>query len=316
MKVRFSVLDSVITEPIKRGEVVPEGIELEVFHPKTTDANSRDMLELRYDVAEMSIATFVRAVEQGLGLAALPVFGSGRRFVQSGFYFSRSSGPSNLGAIVGRKVGLPQYWISSCMWQRLALKQMYGIEPRDVRWVSVEPERFEGLDVPSGVELCLDAGRTLADLMEAGEIDACLLQGARVAPPDLAAVSVPAYEDAVAAEREYYRKSGILPIVHLTVMRRELAESRPEVVPALLDAYGQAKALAERCPDAVWPLPPIGHDIEGLRQLTGGDPFAYGLSPNRRVFETFLEAALDQGLIARHLSVDELFVDDLPEQYQ
>lgn len=316
MTVRFSVLDSPLTQPIKTGEVTSKAIELEVLHPQTTDANSREMLELRHDVAEMSIATFVKAVEQGLGLAALPLFASGRRFVQSGFYLAERSVLSSLDDLAGHSVGLPQYWISSCVWQRLVLQQVHGIRPEQVRWVSVETERMEGLGAPSDVDLRLEERRSLGELMGAGEIDACLLQGARSAPPDLQAVSVPAYVDCVAAERDYYQMSGVLPIMHLTVIRRDLAEESPATVSALLDLYERAKVIAERRPDAIWPLPPLGHGIEELRRLVGGDPFAYGISPNRRALDAFLDAALAQGLTGRRLGVEELFVANLPERYR
>jgi 4,5-dihydroxyphthalate decarboxylase len=314
MKISYSVMPTVLTEPLLSGEVKPDGLDLEANAAKTTDANSRDMIQLKFDVAEMSVATFSKAVERGLPLVALPVFTSGRRFVQSGFFFSAKADVRSLDQLRGRNVGLPQYWLSSCIWQRTVLQDMYGIAPQDVQWVSDAPERFEGVTPPPGVGLRLETGRNLAELAGDGSIDALLMPQGPL-PPPLAAVTRPAFADCVAAEREYYLARRVFPAMHVTVMQRALAGDQA-VVSALLDAYSRAKKLAEARADAPWPLPPTGHDVRALRQLTGGDPWAYGITPNRAALDAFLDGARQQGLLERRPDIGELFVQDLPEQYR
>lgn len=316
MRITYSVMLTALTEPLRSGVVQPEGLELGVFDPETTDSNSRDMINLKFDVAEMSIATLVKAVERGLPLVALPVFTSGRRFVQSGIYVSRKSGITSLEQLRGRTIGLLQYWISSCVWQRMMLNEMYDISPDDIRWVSTQPERFEGLGVPKSVDWRPEAQRELADLMRDGEVDACLLPGGRLLPADLAEVAVPAYRDCVAAEREYFLARRVFPIMHVTAVRRSLAEEEPGAIRALLAAYVQAKEVARSRPDVAWPLPPLGHDFQGLQKLLGGDPWPYGISANRPALEVFLDAALDQGLVERRIDLSELFPDTLPREFQ
>jgi 4,5-dihydroxyphthalate decarboxylase len=314
MRVKLSVMPTGLTEPITSGAVGVAGVELDVFRPSTTDQNSRAMLELKFDVAEMSFAAYLKAAERGLPLRALPVFTSGRRFVQAGIYLSRASGLSSPEQLAGRAIGLPQYWISSCVWQRGVLERMHGVAPGQARWVSVEPERFEGAP-PAGVQLTMVEGGDLAALMREGEIDACMLQGGRPLPPELAALTVPAYPDVVAAERDYYRAEGVLPLMHVTVIKEDLVRQRPELVPAMLSAYAEAKEVALADPDTDWPLPPLGHQLAEMRELVGGDPWPFGLAPNRKALETFLTTAADQGLVERRYEVDELFVDDLPTEF-
>jgi len=314
MKITYSVMPTVLTEPLRSGQVKPDGLDLEVNVPKTTDANSRDMIQLKFDVAEMSVATFSKAVERGLPLVALPVFTSGRRFVQSGFFFSAKTDVRSLDQLRGRNVGLPQYWISSCIWQRAVLQDMYGVSPQDVQWVSDAPERFEGVTPPPGVKLRLETGRDLAELAGDGSIDALLMPQGPL-PPALAAVTTPAFADCVTAEREYYLARGVFPIMHVTVMQRALASDQA-VVGALLDAYSRAKKLVETRADVRWPLPPTGHDVQALRQLIGGDPWAYGITPNRAALNAFLDGGAAQGLLGRRPDIDELFIQDLPEQYR
>jgi 4,5-dihydroxyphthalate decarboxylase len=314
MTIKFSVMPTGLTAPITSGAVPVEGAELEIFRPKTTDQNSRAMIELKFDVAEMSIAAFTKSLELGLPLRAIPVFTSGRRFVQSGIYLSKTSGLSSPQQLAGRTIGLPQYWISSCVWQRHVLERMHGVAPAKARWVTVEPERFAG-GLPADVELATVEGGDLAALMRAGEIDACMVQGGGLLPAELAELTVPAYPHIVAAEREYYQAERVLPLMHVTVIRKELADSEPGLVPALLAAYAKAKEFALADPDTHWPLPPLGHDLPQLRELLGDDPWPFGLSANRTAIDTFLSTAAGQGLVGRRYEVDELFVDDLPAEF-
>jgi 4,5-dihydroxyphthalate decarboxylase len=313
MTIKFSVMPTGLTAPITSGAVQVEGFELEIFRPKTTDQNSRAMMELKFDVAEISIAAFTKSLELGLPLRAIPVFTSGRRFVQSGIYLSKASGLTSPDQLAGRAIGLPQYWISSCVWQRHVLNRMHGVAPAGARWVTVEPERFKG-GLPADVELRTVEGG-LAALMRAGEIDACMLQGGGPLPPELAELTAPAYPDIVAAEREYYQAEGVLPLMHVPVIKQELVDREPGLVPALLAAYAKAKDVALADPNTVWPLPPLGHKLPELRELLDGDPWPFGVTANRRAIETFLSAAAGQGLVGRRYEAGELFVDHLPAEF-
>jgi 4,5-dihydroxyphthalate decarboxylase len=271
------------------------------------------MMELRYDVGEMSIAAYTKARELGLPLRALPVFTSGRRFVQAGIYVSRTSGLTSADQLVGRSIGLPQYWISSCVWQRHVLERMHGVAPASARWVSIQPERFEA-DLPVGVDLRFVEGGDFATLLREGKVDGLILQGGQPLPPDLADLTVPAYPDLLAAERDYFTVDGVLPLMHLPVIQTSVIDQSPDIVPALLDAYAEAKKIALADPATSWPIPPLGHGLQPMRDLVG-DPWPYGVSANRAALETFLNAAASQGLVRRRYNVDELFVDDLPAEY-
>lgn len=312
MKITYSVMPTALTAPLRDGRVRPDGLELEVSTPASTDANSRDMIQLKFDVAEMSIATFAKAVEKGLPLVGLPVFTSGRRFVQSGFFFSANSGVRALDQLRGQVIGLPQYWLSSCFWQRMALQELHGISPQDVRWVSAAPERFDDVAPPPGVDLRLAPVPDLAAL--AGQVDALLMPVGDI-PPALAAVTTPAFADCAAAEREFYHARRVFPLMHVTVLHRSLAE-RAGVVESLLDGYARAKAVAKADPGTRWPLPPFGHDVTALRELIGGDPWPYGIGPNQAALDAFLDAAVAQGLLRRRIGIEELFLQEMPENYQ
>jgi 4,5-dihydroxyphthalate decarboxylase len=311
-RLSYRATSSALSQPLLGGQVSPEGIELEAQPGESMDKLSRSMLELRFDVSEMSIATFTKAREQGLPLIALPVFTSGRRFLQPGFMVSTRSDIRDLSELSGKRVGLPQYWMSSSVWQRMLLKQAHGVSPEQVRWVTFSPERMEALTTPPGVSLEQDtSGRSAAELMAAGELDASLSPaGLKDAKNGGQPVATPAYPDVRAAVRDYYQRTGIFPIMHMTVMKEDLARSDPWIVDSLLGAYARAKAMAGKSAAQ----PPDG----GLdpAEIIGADPWPFGLAANRRPLEAFLASALEQGLISKRMTVDDLFVTNLPEKYR
>jgi 4,5-dihydroxyphthalate decarboxylase len=130
------------------------------------------MLNVEFDISEMAIATFAKAREQGVPVVGLPIFTSGRRFLQAGFQVAARSGIKDLAALRGRTVCAPQYWMSSSIWQRQILQQMYGVAAEDMTWVTLQPERMSALRIPSDVEYRLDtSGRSARELAELGEIE-------------------------------------------------------------------------------------------------------------------------------------------------
>jgi 4,5-dihydroxyphthalate decarboxylase len=310
VRVSYSVTTTPLTAPIKSGEVIPEGVELDVVEPKSIDGNSRDMMEGRYDVGEMSIVTFLKAVDEGAPQVAIPVFTSGRRFLHAGVRVAKGLEGSSPSDWRGRTFGVVRFWMSSCVWHRVLLGEMYGLAPTDVRWLSVRPETIRDAPIPQGVELSRDDdGRRPAQLVADGAVDVFLTPGAGEQSRDLDEVTAPGFADCVGAEREYYQRFGILPILHVTAIRREVYEQHPEVVASLLDAYAAAKDVClARQGDEGWPLPTAGHTMSQLGTLVGGDPWPYGLDENRKAIERLARSAFDEGLLTRVPDLDELFV--------
>ena len=310
----LSVIPSPLTRPVLSGQVTVPGVTLRAQEAKSVDDNSRRMLDLAFDVGEMSLATFVKACEQGVPLVALPLF-TGRRFLQPSVSVARSSGIRDLAEVRGKRVGLPQFWMTSSVWHRLVLRQMHGVSQEQVTWVTTAPERMEALGMPAGVEVRQDTtGRSPRELLEVGEIDAIMSpRGGLTADP----VATSAFADPVAAQREYYQRTRIFPIMHMVVMKEDLAEREPGLVAGLCEAFDGAKAtgLAEAMEDPR-ERPITGAEPEDVRSLMGDDPWRYGIEPNRHVLETFLRDARDQCLIQRPLAVDELFARNLPEAFR
>jgi 4,5-dihydroxyphthalate decarboxylase len=124
------------------------------------------------------------------------------------------------------------------------------------------------------------------------------------------------FPDHKAVEAEYYQRTGIFPIMHTVVIKRDIYEKAPWVARSLYDAFEKAKAAAMRRFHGWGPIPfmlPWFEDhVEETEAAMGTDPFAYGLEANRKGLETFLEYELEQGMIHEPIAVDELFAAETP----
>lgn len=294
-----------LTRPLLDGEATAEGFNLRVLQSQSIDDTSRRMLDLEYDVGEVSIGTFIRARDRGVPLVALPIFTNSRQFLNANLQVAARLGMRDLSELRDRTIGAPQYWTASSLWQREFLRDQAGLEATDLSWVTFQPERMEGLEVPAGVRHRLETNRTPQQLAEAGELDAFTTAAGRrqeeegASPPAL----VPFFQDRAAAQREYFQRTGIYPLQYVNVMPEELAEREPRLVESVCDAFVRAKAIAQAREPLASP--------EMIELL--GDPWPYGLSANRKTLEAFVDAAHRQGATARRFTVDEIFARNLPD---
>lgn len=290
-KIALALVPSSLTTPLLDGTVKIDGVAIVPHAAKSVDDNSRAMLSGGFDVAEMSLATFARAKDQGAPLIGLPVF-PGRRFVQPGVAVAKGKTFGSPSEFKGKRVALPQYWLTSSVWHRGVLQHVYGVAPDQVEWITVVPERGAA-KFPDGVRVAAREGAKIPELLEKGEVDAALL------PRPNGGTCL--FADPVAAQREYLAASGTFPIMHFIVMREAVAD----LAPNLMRAFAKAKD------GAAAPEPPIqGMSADEGRRAFGRDPWPYGLAANRTVLDTFLGFAHEQGLVRARQSVDALFVKD------
>lgn len=313
----FAVMPSLLTQPLLDSQVVPKGINLQGQPPKSIDDNSRRMVDLEFDIGEVAISTFLNAYDVGTRVRALPLFTSGRRFLQNGFLRATRSAIQDLSELhAGGTIATAQYWLASAIWQREILSSAYGVEPEDVSWVTLQPERMDSMTIPSGIIHRLEtSGRDAEELAATGVIDVNLTTGGgQSGQRRVGAPLVPAFADRAAAEREYFQRTGIFPILHVTVIKQELVEREPWVVESICEAYLQAKgvARANERPDPSQPAR-AGEATPELRELVGEDPWAYGLTANQKALTTFVGEAFSQGLISTHYSLEDIFGAPLPD---
>jgi 4,5-dihydroxyphthalate decarboxylase len=285
-------------------KLVPEEIFFRAFR-------SRD-----FDVCELSLSSFtVKTAERNCPYVGVPAFVS-RAFRHNSIYVRRDrvKSPADL---KGKRVGLPEYQLTACVWARIILEDDHGVKPSDMIWVrgGIEhPGRPEKITIklPAGVRM-EDApeGTTISELLERGDIDAFIAP--RV--PSLAGRKSSnigwLFADPIAAGKDYFKRTGIFPIMHLVGIRRELVDKQPWLPAAVFKAFQQAKA---KCLEALEDtaaskvtLPFVEDELRAVRALMGEDFWSYGLPPNRTVLETFLRHHHAQGLSSRLVAPEELF---------
>ena len=296
------------------GTVVPEGIDLHCLRLEPFEAFPR-MLQGDFHCGEMSFSTYViRVAQKDMPFVAIPVFPS-RTFRHSAIYVNADAGIRTPEDLRGKRIGVPEYTSTAMVWARGMLKDEYGVLPSDIRWLTGglrdagRKQKFRP-QIP-GVEIQHTADRTLNEMLVSGELDAII---APQMPPALREGHPKVrflFPDYAEVERAYYRKTGIFPIMHVVVLRRDLYEAHPWVASSLCNAFEQAKDNSLRELRIEEPLPvslPWVHDLaRSVRELMGTDYWPYGVDKNRKVIEALCGYVHDQGLAPRQVAVDELF---------
>jgi 4,5-dihydroxyphthalate decarboxylase len=303
------------TRALQDGTVQIDGVDPVYMTMSPEEAFFRAFRGNEFDVCELSLSSYTLKVSQGdCPYVGVPVYLS-RAFRHTAIYVRRDRIRS-AADLKGKRVGLPEYQLSANVWARGLLKDEFGIKPSDVTWVrgGIEtPGRAEKLKVQLPADVRVEEapeGDTMAAMLDRGDLDAFI--GPRAPScfgrnPQVAWL----YEDPTAAAKDFYRRTGIFPIMHLLGVRKELVARHPWLPVALYKAFDAAKNIAlERLADPSAPkttLPFLEEQIAAAQQLMGADYWPNGVAANRATLENFLAHHHDQGLSQRKVSVDELF---------
>ena len=313
------------TRPLKDGLIKPEGIELNYLVMSVEEIFWRMMKYEEFDASELSMGAFLTAAARGgRPFIAIPVFPS-RTFRHRCIFVNTSSGIQRPEDLRGKRMGVPEYSMTAAVWLRGLFEHEYGIPPKDIHWIQAgeeNPGRKDRVDfeMPTGVRLESKADRTLNEMIETGEIDAmmsprmpsCFLQGS----PRVRRL-FPNYKQ---AEMDYFKKTGLFPIMHVIVIKRSIYDREPWVAQTLYKAFCEAKDL---CMRELYDtnilrvsLPWTSAEYEETRDLMTADYWPYGLAPNRANLETLHGYLYEQGLIKQKLDLDELFARETREAFK
>jgi 4,5-dihydroxyphthalate decarboxylase len=312
------------TRPLIDGAVQIDGVDPVFMTLPPEEIFFRAFRTQDFDICELSMSSFTVKTAQGnCPYVGVPAFVS-RAFRHNSIYVrtDRIKKPADL---KGKRIGLPEYQLTACVWARIILEDDFGVKPSDVIWVRGgidDPSRPEKITInlPPGVRLeNAPEGKTISQLLESGDIDAFIAP--RV--PKLAEASNPnigwLFADPIAAGRDHYKRTGLFPIMHVTGIRRTLVEQHPWLPAAVFKAFEQAKA---RCLDELadtsaskCTLPFVDEQLKAARELMGYDFWPYGLAPNRKVLETFLRHHHAQGLSSRLVKPEEMFHPSTHESF-
>ncbi|MFA9431931.1 ABC transporter substrate-binding protein [Egicoccus sp. AB-alg2] len=305
-------------EALQRGIVQPEGIDVTYVPVQSPpELFARMIKKHSFDASEMSLSLYTQLRSRGgFPFVALPVFPS--RMFRHGYVFVRSDrGIANPKDLEGRRVGVQEYHQTAGVWIRGILASEYGVDLASIAWKEGgvnAPRDPDVLDLrPSGPLDIEFVGNDvcLSDLLRDGEIDAYL--GARM--PDSYRSShvvdrlFPDYRE---AERDYYARTGIFPMMHTLVLREPLVERHPWIAESLFKAFQASKSWCLEqmrfSGSSRYTLPWLHADLEEVDILFHGDPWPYGLEANRAAIEAFLDFLVDQRFLESAPAPEDLFL--------
>jgi 4,5-dihydroxyphthalate decarboxylase len=212
------------------------------------------------------------------------------------------------------------------VWIRGILAEHYGVPVDSVTYFTggeEEPGRVEkiALDLPPGIRVeRIGCAQTLAAMLDAGEIDA--LHTARM--PSTFRAGNPnvrrLFDDYPRVEQQYFRDTGIFPIMHTVAIRRDVYEANRWIAQSLYKAFAEAqrRTYEDLYVTAALKamLPWLTAHVEEARALMGGDYWPYGFARNRATLATFLRYHHAQGLSKRLLDPEELFAPETLESFK
>jgi 4,5-dihydroxyphthalate decarboxylase len=312
------------TRALLDGRVQIDGVDPVYMNLYPEEMFFRAMRSQDFDICELSFSSYTVKTAQGdCPYVAVPVFLS-RAFRHTSIYVrkDRISEPKDL---KGKRIGLPEYQLSANVWARAILQDDYGVAPEDVIWVrgGIEtpgrPEKI-ALRLPAGVRLeSAPADLTISQMLDSGQIDGFMAPR----PPSAQVLRNPnvgwLFDDPTAVARDYYKRTGIFPIMHVVGVRKSLCERHPWLPAAVFKAFSQAKdlalqALSDTSATKVT-LPFVEEQLKAARETLGEDFWSYGVAANRSTLDTFLRHHHAQGLSSRRLQVEEIFHPATYETY-
>ena len=318
LKLSMACWDYDRTRPLIDGRVKAEGIDLSVQVMRPRIAFERMLKTGEFDVSEMSFANYIALIGQGdTSLMAIPVMLS-KMFRHNCIYIRSDAGITKPQDLKGKRIGTMRYSSTALVYARGLLAHEYGIGEEDVEWFigginePLASKRPEHARTQVRINI-LKADQTIDRMLVNGEIDAVISQDF----PDSFLNNDPRirrlFPDFDRVEADYFRRTGIFPIMHVIAMKREIHAANPWVAGALYRAFEAAKSLALHGlhdTDALHlALPFLIRHVEEARQTFGPDFFSYGLEHNLRSVQAACDYAFEQNLCPRKVRPDELFAD-------
>ncbi len=311
------------TWPVLDGTVKPDGIDLvpTVLYP--SEMFWRQLRYAEFDVSEMSLSSLMIINSKGdKRWTGLPVFTT-RRFFHTEILVRRDSGIESPSDLKGKRVGVPEYQQTGALWGRGVLQNEFGVAPGGMEfWMERTPDishgAATGFTPPPGVTIHqIPSEKNIGSMMLSGELEATLMY---IVDPNLVDRSKadlhnhpdirPLFPDPRAEGVRYYQKTGIYPINHGMVVKREIAEKHPWVVLNLLKVFEKANDVADTRRMAhteyylnAGLLPAEAE--EGLKTPL----VCHGVRSNRSTLETAAQYSFEQGLTPQPAKLEDLFAE-------
>ena len=281
---RTNLAEYKVTQALRDGRVSSDLVRLDFCGPTPAHNGFKAMVrENAFDAGELAIVTFLQAKAYGKPYVLLPAPISGR-FQHHCAGFNIDFGHLDPKDIEGKRVGVRTYTQTTALWIRGILRHEYGVDLDKVTWMTLNDGHLAEYTDPANCQR-LPKGSSIPDMMLDGQLAAALL-GEDMPRDARVRTVVPNAQDAA---KDWFAREGVVPINHMFVVHQDISRQRPDIVRELYRMIVDSRAQADGGVPAVFP--PIG------------------LEANRKGIQLAIDWALDQRIIPRRLSVDELFDD-------
>jgi 4,5-dihydroxyphthalate decarboxylase len=324
IQLSFGLTSNLRTRPIIDGFISADAIDMQISELHPSELFWRQLKFAEFDVAEMSMSSLLMAMARGDDrFIGLPVFTT-RFFFQNWILVRRDAGIEKPEDLKGRRVGVPEYQQTAALWSRGILQHEFGVEPREMeffmeRTPDISHGGSTGFTPPDGVTVNqIPIEKNIGQMLLDKELDATLLYlpGGNLVDRSTADLDNhpdirPLFQDAYAEGKRYYSKTGIYPINHGMVIKREIAEKYPWAILNIFNAFVAANNMADQqrmAHTAYWLdaglLPPEAKEALQTPMVR------HGVGANYKVLETITQFSNEQGLTSRQLTVEEIFAEN------
>jgi 4,5-dihydroxyphthalate decarboxylase len=315
-------------DPLMNGTVKAEGIELIPTYSHPAETFWRQLKFGEFEVAEMSMSSFLIAKSQGSDMVALPVFPS-RRLFQTELSYHVDSGITKPGDLAGKKLGVAEYQQTAALWIRGILEHDFGVSQYNIHWHMERSEEMShggatGFKPPAGISFNrIAANKSLVSTLLGNELDVAhvaspfvlqantLDRSSRIVGKNDWSKIRPLFPDRMIEAERFFKKHGFLPVNHTYIIRGDIYRKYPWIAFNLYSGFVKAKALArqklaESIPSALF----FGSEYLAMtRRLVDDDPFPYGIKANQAMLDTITSYSHEQGLTPRQMKPEELFAE-------
>ena len=320
-------------EPLMDGTIKADGIEIIPTYSHPSETFWRQLKFQEFQIAEMSMSSYLIARSRGADMIAIPVFPS-RRFFHAEQSYHVDSGVKEPGDLVGKRIGVGEYQQTAALWARGVLDHDFGVSQYKVDWYMERSEELShggatGFTPPPGISFHrIPPDKSLATMLVNHEIDLAPINGhlsraanvidrsthIRGSEGDWSKVK-PLFRDQIAEAKRFFNAHGFVPVNHTYIIRGDVYREHPGIALKLFDAFVKAKAYAqgmllERVPEALVFGPEY---LSMTQEILGDDPFPYGIKANLAMIETIASYSHEQGLTPRKMKIEELFAKETLE---
>jgi len=329
LKLSFIVSKHDLLEPIMSGDVKIEGVDLITTFSDPSETFWRQLNFAEFEIAEMSLSSFLIARERTNDMVAIPVFPA-RRFMQLEFYARVDAGIDGPASLAGKRIGVAEYQQTSSLWVRGLLEEDFGVSQFSMQWVMERSEELShggatGFKPPPGISLTrVPDGETLDSMLFSGKIDVAPAGRALRHEPNLIdrkthvsesqwSMVKPLFPDPFAEGRRFVTAHGFVPANHIIVIRRDVYDRHPWLAFNLYTAMQKARDIARKRTRSLIPSYLLFRDeyLTMAQSVGGPDPYPYGVRANEPMLATAVRYSLNQGLITQKVEVDDLFPESV-----